>query len=417
MTSKSDPSRGVDLLILLLVWSLFTATPADAIDLDEVAVRADLTPVELVEEDVESSFLTEESGPTPQKRVSEKPVAFIQSVSLFEEDDHRQKGLIHFPHIFGGSKEEPAGNAPPKAGDYVLKPLVEPLGLVKVILDPVKEANKLLPEQLDPFHSTEEQPVTEEEKAVAEELKKAKLRQQQLLLNTGTGSRLDALMGLDSRWHFQVQAGGSFRQGNNPSTNINTQLRAERYTIYSNFVSKLGAFYSEQTGSKPNRRIFGQGTYDRNLRGRWFAYVREDLEWDAIRLINLRAVSSAGLGFKFIDNVRERLLARVGPTASYIDYDRRAQSQDEFRSGWLLEADYRRIMGEASRFELTSSAYPDFDNNQQFRVRTEAALLFPIGKASVWNWKVGVRHEYIMNPVITTKANDIEGYFSIVYTK
>ncbi len=82
-----------------------------------------------------------------------------------------------------------------------------------------------------------------------------------------------------------------------------------------------------------------------------------------------------------------------------------------------MEADYRRVIGEASRFELTSSAYPDFDSNQQFRIRTEAALLFPIGKASVWNWKVGVRHEYILDPVLNTKPNDIEGYFAIVYTK
>lgn len=345
-----------------------------------------------------------------------KPVAFIQSVSLFEEEEHRHRGLNLFPHVFGGEKvaeTEAGGNS---EDGYVLKPISEPLGLVKVILDPVKEANKLLPEQLDPFHSKEEV-VTEETIRAEEEAKKEKLRKQQMLLNTNPGSRLDALMGLDSRWHFQVQAGGSFRQGNNPSTNVNTQLRAERYTIYSNFVSRFGAFYSEQTGSQPNRRVFGQGTYDRNLRGRWFAYVREDLEWDAIRLINIRALTSAGLGFKFIDTTRERLLARVGPTASYLDYDRRAQAQDEFRSGWLVEGDYRRIIGEASRFELTSSAYPDFDNNQQFRIRTEAALLFPIGKASVWSWKVGVRHEYIMNPVITTKANDVEGYFSIVYTK
>ncbi len=136
-----------------------------------------------------------------------------------------------------------------------------------------------------------------------------------------------------------------------------------------------------------------------------------------MRLINIRALTSAGLGFKFIDSIRERLLARVGPTASYLDYDAKAQAEDEFRSGWLVEADYRRVIGEASRFELTSSAYPDFDSNQQFRIRTEAALLFPIGKASVWNWKVGVRHEYILDPVLNTQPNDIEGYFAIVYTK
>jgi hypothetical protein len=388
-----DGSLKSALLILI-----FAAEPVDAIDLVEVPVHEE---VELVDEGMAGH-----------------PVAFIQSVSLFEEEDHRARGLVRFPHIFGASKvvdKDADGSADPDQ-DYVLKPLSQPLSVVKVILDPVKEANKLLPEQLDPFHG-DEAPITDEERQVEEEARKAKLRQQQLLLNTGSGSNFNSVVGVDSRWHFQVQAGGSFRQGNNPSTNINTQLRAERHTLSSDFTSRFGAFYSDQTGGVPNRRVFGQGTYDRNLRGRWFAYVREDLEWDAVRLINIRALTSAGLGFKFIDSIRERLLARVGPTASYLDYDAKAQAEDEFRSGWLVEADYRRVIGEASRFELTSSAYPDFDSNQQFRIRTEAALLFPIGKASVWNWKVGVRHEYILDPVLNTKPNDIEGYFAIVYTK
>jgi hypothetical protein len=381
----------------MLLAMLLMGSPVDAVDLDEVPAREE---VELVDADPVGH-----------------PVAFIQSVSLFEAEDHRARGLVRFPHIFGQSGGDEKQEGDLEAGDYVLKPITEPLSLVRVMLDPVKEANKLLPERLDPFNGSEEVPITDEEKQAKEEARKAKLRQQQLLLNTGAGPRLDPLMGLDSRWHFQVQAGGSFRQGNNPSTNVNTQLRAERHTLHSDFTSRIGAFYSEQVGGQPNRRVFGQGTYDRNLRGRWFAYIREDLEWDAIRLINIRALTSAGLGFRFIDTVRERLLARVGPTASYLDYDRKAQAQDEFRSGWLVEADYRRVIGEASRFELTSSAYPDFDNNQQFRIRTEAALLFPIGKASVWNWKIGVRHEYIMEPVLGTMPNDIEGYFSIVYTK
>ncbi len=211
-----DGSLKSALLILI-----FAAEPVDAIDLVEVPVHEE---VELVDEGMAGH-----------------PVAFIQSVSLFEEEDHRAHGLVRFPHIFGASKvvdKDADGSADPDQ-DYVLKPLSEPLSVVKVILDPVKEANKLLPEQLDPFHG-DEAPITDEERQVEEEARKAKLRQQQLLLNTGSGSNFNSVVGVDSRWHFQVQAGGSFRQGNNPSTNITTQLRAERHTLSSDFTSRFG---------------------------------------------------------------------------------------------------------------------------------------------------------------------------------
>ncbi len=116
----------------------------------------------------------------------------------------------------------------------MLKPLSEPLSVVKVILDPVKEANKLLPEQLDPFHG-DEVPITEEEKKVEEEARKAKLRQQQLLLNTGSGSNFNNVLGVDNRWHFQVQAGGSFRQGttHRPTSTLSFERNGTRWLLTS----------------------------------------------------------------------------------------------------------------------------------------------------------------------------------------
>ncbi len=63
---------------------IFSAEPVDAVDLVEVPAREE---VELVDEEGAAH-----------------PVAFIQSVSLFEEEDQRARGLIRFPHVFGDSK-------------------------------------------------------------------------------------------------------------------------------------------------------------------------------------------------------------------------------------------------------------------------------------------------------------------------
>jgi hypothetical protein len=183
-------------------------------------------------------------------------------------------------------------------------------------------------------------------------------------------------------------------------------------------MARVAITYNRNGDDDINRQALSEFNIDRNLRGRWVGYAREYLEYDQARLINLRTVTSSGLGFKFINRLRSRLIVRTGPTVSYITYAPEAEQDAEFRSGWLLESDYRRLIWETVRIEWTCSAFPDFDSEQQFRVRNEAALLFPIGgKTSPWNWKLGVQHDYQLNPVENTKPSDVFGYFSIAYTR
>jgi hypothetical protein len=316
------------------------------------------------------------------------------------------------------SAGEDKSDALPIERDPKLRPFSKPLSVVGVVLEPIKEANLLLPERIDPFGGKTlagEAPVEVDPESADEYI--ARLKKQRELLGTSTLFSTDPSKLTDVAWHFQVQMGGSFRAGNNTAANVNTQGRAERHSLRSDLMARLQAFYTQVEQGTPNRRVFGEGNYDRNLRGRWICYVREELEYDEARLINLRTLTSGGVGFRFIDSIYERLVARTGPTMSYVDYASPGSSEDELRSGWLIEGDYRRVLGEASRLELTSTAFPDFDTDQAFRIRTEGAVLFPIGRTSAWSWKVGVRHEYIMNPVVTTQPNDVEGYFSIVYAK
>lgn len=356
--------------------------------------------------DSPATNLIDESINTETVDIVDEPTATIESIEL---EGHPSQAHVRkkFTRIFGPSPlENMIDSGHPE--DYVLKPL-KPLSVVGVILEPVKEANLLLPKRLDPFTPSTDEVAVPTEAESKQEMEK--IKQQQKLLDLTISGKFD------SNWHFQAASGGSFKQGNNPGVTVNAQLSAERRTLNAYFLSRLSAYYNQLQGAKPNRRIYGELNYDRNLRGRWITYARQEVEWDQARLINIREVTSLGIGFKFADTVKERLLVRLGPTGSYINYAPPSSSQSEARSGWLTEVDYRRIIADMSRLQLTSTAYPDFNTSQSFRIRTEAAVLFPIGRTLAWNWKVGVRHEYIMNPVATTVPNDVEGYFAIAYIK
>lgn len=298
-----------------------------------------------------------------------------------------------------------------------LDPIQLPLNVLDVMLGPIREANLLLPERLDPF----DEPVPENTTSgpstatTAEEPSRFTPSQQSALLGNRLATRTDTPDEL-ARWNWRWEAGGSFRQGNSSHTNVHSLTQAERHSVRLDLLLKAALTYNRASSDDTNRRAIGEFLSDRNLRGRWIWYAREELEYDEVKLLDLRSVSSSGLGFRFIDRLDSRLVARTGPTASYVLYDPKAQNDDEFRTGWLVEGDYRRVLGDAVRLEFASAMFPDFDSEQQFRVRNEGGILFPIGgKKSHWNWKIGAKHEYQLDPVRSTRSSDVEGYFSISY--
>ena len=288
-----------------------------------------------------------------------------------------------------------------------------PLNVLDLMLDPVREAHLLLPQRLAPPSVTAAQTSDKATQEIQEA--EFKVSEQRRLLSTSLAPRIDT-PDEKANWKWSIQLGGTFRQGNTDSTNVNSLFRAERRSNRSVITGKIGAIYNESGGGDPNRRVYGDLLVDRNLRGRWVYYGREEIELDQAKNIDLRSVASAGLGFRFIDLLEKRWIVRSGPTVSYIKYAPDADESDEFHSGWLMESEYRRLLGESVRVEWTATAYPEFDEGDQFRVRNDAALVFPIaGKTSPWNWKIGTKHEYQIEPAEDTRSSDVEGYFAITY--
>lgn len=306
-----------------------------------------------------------------------------------------------------GSLDENRGIAVLRDGVSEIRPVVG------VILRPVREANLLLPERLDPFSDGEEAIVGKPNDSFS-------FKRQRELLGDGLSLGADIPAGKDAVWHYQIQAGGSFRQGNSSNTNVRGGVLIERRSGRGRIMGRVDGTYDhngDSTGfNNRNRRIFSEAIIDRNLRGRWLCYAQEQVQYDEAAMVLLRSVTSGGLGFRFVDNLRQRVIVRSGPTVSQVIYSQLTHNDAEFKSGWLVESEYRQLIAEATRIQWTTSAFPDFDSEQQFRVRSDAAMLFPIGGVkSHWNWKLGLIHEYQLNPVTGAKPSDITGNFSILY--
>lgn len=400
--------------MLFLALQLLFAAPPQAHGL-EARTAPEMIAIEVVDEMGQPEKVAKE------ERRGEEPIELLEMP--LEDVSFAERGL-HFLSPAGALETilgSPGANFDPhlhEAG-FTHKIADVPLGIMDLMLSPVREANLLLPKRLDPFSTTGDDPILpgilsdrppEKEADSFSVEEQAKILGNQKLGPTG-------LTAEGQKWKWQVEAGGLFRQGNTAANNLNAQLQADRLSTTSHFQSKFGAVYNNNGVDRPNRRFFGLLQLDRNLRGRWLAYCREEVDSDRAALVRIRSVTSTGLGFKFINEVDKLWIARTGPSFSYALFEDQPETSTP-SGGWFLESDFRRRIWEGSRFEWITTMFPDFSAEQQLRIRTDLALLFPIGgKTSKWNWKIGARHFYQLDPVPGALPNDVEVYFTVLYTK
>ena len=274
-----------------------------------------------------------------------------------------------------------------------------PQDLAKVVLAPVRDSYQLIPGKQAPVVPFTPTPKDDP-------------------LGVTTLMPRDQLMAPKPMWKYRVEGGGNFRYGTANTTNVNLLLGGERRSGYSIMAGKFGATYNKLDNAVPNQRFIGDAKYDRLLSGRWIVYGKEEIENDQVRRIDFRSVTSAGLGYRLLDDSDSRWIARTGPTMTFLNQNNPGPDDvSTIQSGWMLESEFRQIFWEHCRFEWNASVFPNFSARQTFRIRNELGILFPIGShKSCWNWKVGLRDEYTESPGTGVTPHDSEMFFAIVYS-
>lgn len=326
-------------------------------------------------------------------------------ILMFADDPESERG-IPIPRAKADSEKtlieqtaEVVETAKEEAIELSSAAIHAPLDITKVILAPVRDSYQLIPGKQAPVLPVRP-PVKDDP------------------LGSTTLMIADASLVAAPKWKYRVEGGGNFRYGTVNTTNVNTVLGAERRSGYSIFASKFGATYNQVDDATPNRRFIGDSKYDHFVSGRWIVYGKEELENDQARHIDLRSVTSAGLGYRLLDDQKSRWIARTGPTVTFLNQNNPGPDDvSTVRSGWLVESEFRRIFWEHCRFEWNASLFPNFAAEQAFRIRNEVGVLFPIGShKSCWNWKLGLRDEYTESPGAAVRPHDTEMYFAIVYS-
>lgn len=139
-------------------------------------------------------------------------------------------------------------------------------------------------------------------------------------------------------WRGNVDAGLTIQKGNKEAltTNVKADLSWERTkgNIYFNGILLL----ETNDGEKNVDEQRGTLKYERKHTERLYSFYQESIEHDEIEQVNLRSISSLGIGYRFIDGENVKYKSEIGPSFTYERFrDNIIQTNPGLRIGNYLD--------------------------------------------------------------------------------
>ncbi len=217
-------------------------------------------------------------------------------------------------------------------------------------------------------------------------------------------------------WTKRIEIGGRILKGNSDEDAVTLKTQFERQFDHRFIQWDLGGQYGQSAGVKIANRWFGNGTID-FFRGaeHWILFITTRNEFDEFQNLDYRGTLSGGLGYRFYNDAKRRLVARLGPAVTHEVFtdpvDRRTTPD------LLAEFEWRWPVFERARFEHKTTLRPSVDDLGVFRLTADNGLLVPLDEQERWNLKLGFNLQYNSQPNPGRRREDYTAGFSLVYTR
>jgi putative salt-induced outer membrane protein YdiY len=129
-----------------------------------------------------------------------------------------------------------------------------------------------------------------------------------------------------ARWTGALTLSGMFTSGNSETFSFSFTGDASRRTEQDRLTFGAGYFYSEQedpaTGEDQTTadNWFGMAKYDYFLSEQWYVFGQGRLERDRLANLDLRLITSAGVGYQWVERADLNILTEAGLAWVYEDY-------------------------------------------------------------------------------------------------
>jgi putative salt-induced outer membrane protein YdiY len=209
----------------------------------------------------------------------------------------------------------------------------------------------------------------------------------------------------DVEWKKHVSLGYTRSGGNTRKTQGILSANVNRKTKFNEATFKFDSLYSTGSNEKVDaRKYYGllryANSFGRDLK--WYNFYKLEGDQDRFSNIDYRVIPSVGRGYWFSDTEDWKLMTEAGVGYQYTNFVDNTKSKGEVILTPRLFLDKRLV----AKLHLTEdlTVYPSLDNTQNYRLRSETALVNQISEH--WSGKIQLIDNYNSNPQGTAKKND-----------
>ena len=214
-------------------------------------------------------------------------------------------------------------------------------------------------------------------------------------------------------WSGSFALGVQLQRGNTDTADVHTEIKAKRVVPREELSLRFYLDYGETEGETDQNKAFGQAKLKVFQTDRRYLFGSTDMEYDEMKNLDLRAQVFGGLGYKFIDRERTKLVGEAGGGVTGEFFDD-AGDEETLEASAFLNAEWTQHLFEGVIFQQTLTLFPSLGDFGDFRLRSETGLLSPLGNG--WKLKLSLIDDYDSDPESEeAEKNDLRFISAVQY--
>lgn len=217
------------------------------------------------------------------------------------------------------------------------------------------------------------------------------------------------------RWSGSISLGLQLQRGNTDTADVHSEVKATRTAPREELHLRFYSDYGETDSETDQNKAFGQAKLKVFQTDRRYLFGTTDMEYDELENLDLRAQLFGGLGYKFMDAERSKLVGEIGAGLTGEFFDNAAGDEETLEASGFLNVEWTRHLLEKAVFSQALTFFPSLSDFGDFRARSESTITSPLGDG--WAIKLSLIDDYDSDPESEgAERNDLRLISSVEYT-
>ncbi len=216
-----------------------------------------------------------------------------------------------------------------------------------------------------------------------------------------------------TKWNYEVGLDLAGKSGNSEKIAFGGKAVAKMEREQDELELYVQGGYAKDDGDKTQEEVKGGADYEYKIDERWAWYLRNELEYDKIEGIDLRATIATGMGYYFLNNEEQSLRGRFGLNFRREEYD--TGREENLAGGDLGLKHWVKL---SANTEMTNEVTftPAFEDFEQYLIHHESKVDVAMNEAKTWKLSLGIANDYNNTPAPGKRELDTEYFVRLVFS-